>query len=133
MFIIHREINKLPWGILGFLAVEKLKGLKKGKKKNRSKKFRKALIPWTYRQVIEVLQQKAQENRVHLDLVDPAYTSQTCPNCGTVSKDNRNAEDFECIYCHYHNDADVVGALNILHKALGLEGSLESPLLLKAV
>lgn len=130
---IHREINKLPWSIIGFLAVEKLKGLKKGKKKGKGKSFRKALIPWTYRQVIEVLQQKAQENRVHLEMVEPAYTSQTCPSCGTVSKDNRNAEDFECIYCHYHNDADVVGALNVLHKALGLEGSLESPLLLKAV
>ena len=130
---IHREVNKLPWSIIGFLAVEKLKGLKKGKKKGKGKSFRKALIPWTYRQVIEVLRQKAQENRVHLEMVEPAYTSRMCPSCGTVSKDNRKAEDFECIYCHYHNDSDVVGALNVLSKALGLVGSLESPMLSKAV
>jgi len=130
---IRCEINKLPWGAIGFLAVEKLKDLKKGKKKGKGKVFRKALIPWTYRQVIEGLQQKAQENRVHFEMVDPAYTSQMCPICGMVSRDNRKAEDFDCIYCHYHNDADKVGAINILNKALCLTGSLKSPVLNKVI
>lgn len=115
---VNRTINELPWASLGFLAIENLKNVKKGKSPKRSKKFRKALVPWAYRQVIEGLKNKAQENRVHLVAVDPAYTSQTCPSCGLVHRDNRKAEDFQCLQCGFTHDADTVGALNILAKAL---------------
>ncbi len=129
---IHRIVNLLPWAAMGMLAIEDLKHMKTGKQKNRGKQFRKAMIPWTYCQVIEVLKQKAQENRVHLVAVAPAYTSQTCPDCGTVSKGNRKAEKFCCINCGYSHDADTVGAMNILVKALRLVGSVESPALCKS-
>ena len=47
--------------------------------------------------------------------VDPKYTSQTCPCCQHKSKNNRLTQsDFECIVCGYQNNADHVGALNIL-------------------
>jgi len=42
------------------------------------------------------------------------YTSQTCPECGHVAKENRNKESFECVSCGFAGHADVVGALNIL-------------------
>lgn len=46
--------------------------------------------------------------------VHPAYTSQTCPACAHRSKDNRLTQaDFHCVQCHYENNADVVGAINI--------------------
>lgn len=130
---IHNTINKLPWASLGFLAIEDLKGLKTGKQNNRGKQFRKALIPWTYCQVIGVLKQKAQENRVDLVAVAPAYTSQTCPLCEMVSRGNRKAEKFCCINCGYSHDADTVGAVNILIKAMRLVGSVESPMLVNGV
>ena len=50
-------------------------------------------------------------------LVNPRYTSQTCPNpkCGHVSKENRISQsEFKCQQCNYENNADVVGALNVL-------------------
>ena len=90
------------------------------------------MIPWTYWQVIEVLKLKAQEHRVDLVCVEPAYTSQMCPSCGKVSRSNRNLEDFCCINCGYSQDADSVGAMNILFKGLRLVGSLEFPMLLKS-
>jgi len=47
--------------------------------------------------------------------VPPQYTSQTCPCCGHVSKDNRQTQvKFECVECGFANHADVVGAINIL-------------------
>ena len=47
--------------------------------------------------------------------VPPQYTSRTCPCCGHVSKDNRQTQArFECVECGYENNADVVGAINIL-------------------
>ena len=47
--------------------------------------------------------------------VDPKYTSQECPECHHISKDNRQTQaDFECVECHYKEHADVVGAKNVL-------------------
>ena len=47
--------------------------------------------------------------------VNPKYTSQTCPSCGHVSKNNRLTQSrFECVECGYSENADLVGALNVL-------------------
>ena len=47
------------------------------------------------------------------------HTSQTCPCCGHVSKDNRLTQaQFLCVGCGYENHADVVGAMNILERGL---------------
>jgi len=47
--------------------------------------------------------------------VPPQNTSRTCPKCGHVSKDNRRTQaDFVCVECGYENNADMVGAINIL-------------------
>ncbi len=49
--------------------------------------------------------------------VDPKNTSQTCPACQRVSKDNRKTQaEFVCVNCGYSNHADVVGAINILER-----------------
>jgi putative transposase len=51
-------------------------------------------------------------------LAVPAHhTSQTCPCCGHVSKDNRQTQaKFLCVGCGYVNHADVVGAINVLER-----------------
>jgi putative transposase len=47
--------------------------------------------------------------------VNPRYTSQTCPECGHVSKANRVQQAlFSCVACGYTYHADVVAARNIL-------------------
>ncbi|WP_243710989.1 transposase [Actinomadura sp. KC216] len=49
--------------------------------------------------------------------VNPAYTSQTCPNsgCGHVHPDNRKSQaKFVCTACGHHEHADTVGAKNVL-------------------
>ena len=49
--------------------------------------------------------------------VPPHNTSRTCPCCEHISKDNRLTQDkFLCIDCGYENNADVVGAINILER-----------------
>lgn len=45
--------------------------------------------------------------------VPPEYTSQTCPICGWVDKENRRGREFRCRCCGFAADADTVGALNI--------------------
>ena len=56
-------------------------------------------------------------NGGHLIAVPPQNTSRCCPACGHTSKDNRQTqENFECVDCGYQNNADVVGAINVLKR-----------------
>ena len=46
----------------------------------------------------------------------PAHnTSRTCPCCGHIAKENRLTQaKFACVDCGYEENADVVGAMNVL-------------------
>ena len=60
-----------------------------------------------------------------LILVAPQYTSQCCPACGHTAKENRTTQAlFACVQCGYTENADVVGAMNVLQRgrALGAVG-----------
>lgn len=49
--------------------------------------------------------------------VPPQNTSRCCPACGHTSKENRKTQAvFECMECGYQNNADIVGAINILKR-----------------
>jgi putative transposase len=51
--------------------------------------------------------------------VDPRYTSQTCPQCGHISKANRPQQAlFSCTACGYSYHADIVAAQTILARGL---------------
>ena len=62
--------------------------------------------------------------------VAPHHTSQTCPACAHVSKDNRQTQaKFLCVDCGYENHADVVGAINVLargHRVLACGETAQS-------
>ena len=56
-------------------------------------------------------------NGGYLIPVPPQNTSRCCPACGHTSKDNRQTQaDFECVECGYTENADLVGAINILKR-----------------
>ena len=61
--------------------------------------------------------------------VPPHHTSQTCPCCGHVAKENRQTQaTFLCVDCGHAENADVVGAINVLERgqrllACGEDGS----------
>ncbi len=49
--------------------------------------------------------------------VNPQYTSQICPSCHHVSRDNRKSQSaFACTECGFKANADLVGALNVLER-----------------
>ena len=46
--------------------------------------------------------------------VNPAYTSQTCSECGHTDKENRKTQArFQCVSCGYASNADTNAAMNI--------------------
>jgi putative transposase len=63
----------------------------------------------------------------HLIAVAPQNTSRTCPCCGRVSSDNRQTQArFACVACGFEENADRVGAINVLragHARLACEVS----------
>lgn len=124
---MNRVVKQLPWDSISCIAHEDLTGIKLGKKSNRGKSFRKLIAPWTIRQVFTRIAQLAQRNRVRVVVVDPRNTSRTCPACRHCASENRKAEVFKCVNCGHRQDADEVGALNILDKALKTLGSVWSP------
>ncbi len=62
--------------------------------------------------------------------VPPRNTSRTCPCCGHVSAENRQTQaKFACVDCGYENNADLVGAINVLaagHAVLACGGMVQS-------
>jgi len=61
------------------------------------------------------LKYKVSWNGGMLLAVPPHNTSRTCPCCGHIAKENRITQAvFLCVDCGYENNADVVGAINIL-------------------
>ena len=67
------------------------------------------------------LEYKMEWNGGMLLAVPPENTSRTCPCCKLVSQENRKTQaQFECIDCGYKNNADVVGAINILERGYRL-------------
>ncbi len=58
-------------------------------------------------------------NGGHLIAVPAQNTSRRCPCCGHVSADNRQTQArFECVECGFEENADLVGAINILSRGM---------------
>jgi putative transposase len=108
---INKHCNSLDLQITKEIVIEDLKNLKH--KSKLSTKFMNKMQRWSYPQVISKLESLCQLNGILLTKVDPAYTSQTCSDCGNVDKKNRNGEDFNCQQCGMKIDADLNAAINI--------------------
>ena len=64
-----------------------------------------------------ILAYKLEERGGYLCKVDPAYTSQTCSECGTVDRQSReNQASFVCRHCGFRVHADHNAAINILRR-----------------
>ena len=91
----------------------------------------KAILDQGWGEFRRQLDYKTAWNGGMLIAVPAHHTSQTCPCCGHVSKDNRQTQArFACVECGYENNADVVGAINVLergHRLLACgEGALSA-------
>lgn len=60
------------------------------------------------------VQRIAEKQGLQFSVVNSRYTSQTCPKCGHIHKDNRlTQENFVCQSCGFTANADYAAALNI--------------------
>ena len=98
------------------LVVEDLKNVKH--KSKLGHKVMNKVQYWIYSRVLSNLKNKTEQSGIQMLNVSPAYTSQTCSQCGTVRKENRQGEDYLCNVCGMEMDADLNAAINILHRGI---------------
>ena len=106
-------INKYGKGTL--FVLEDLEGVSFEEKNQHGKKQTHDLRNWSFYDLETKLVYKAKENGCHVIKVDPHYTSQRCPHCGTILKDNRNQDKhlYVCNHCGFTSNDDRVGSMNI--------------------
>lgn len=98
------------------IALEDLQGIRERVTARRRQRAR--LHGWSFHQKRTFIEYKALLAGIPVVLVDPAYTSQTCPECGHVSKKNRPTRDrFCCKSCGHAGPADTIAARNIRARA----------------
>lgn len=85
----------------------------------------KSILDVSWNRFRQFLIYKAEEAGRRVGLVDPAYTTQTCSQCGSRSKKELSNRMHICEQCGYKAHRDFNASLNIL--ALGLEGQGISP------
>lgn len=73
---------------------------------------------WSFYQLRTMVEYKAKRLGIKVRLVNPAYTSQCCSECGHIDKENRPKGEkgqsyFKCTRCGVEKNADENGALNI--------------------
>ncbi len=81
--------------------------------KAKSKKLSRRVSMWTRRILKERVEFKASAGGSRREQVNPAYSSQTCPSCWFVHKDNRRGDAFQCTHCGHADHADRVAAQNL--------------------
>ncbi len=59
----------------------------------------------------------ARKYGIAVSLIQSFYTSQTCPHCGCIDKENRKSQEhFECVECGYKANADLNASRNIRNR-----------------
>jgi transposase, IS605 OrfB family, central region len=105
------------------VITEKLDLRGKGKSKNMSR----LVSYWARGSLKERLGFLALVEGFHHKQVNPAYTSQMCPACRYVHKDNRHGDSFQCLNCGHGDHADRVAAINLCARASDLDITLNTP------
>ena len=95
--------------------------------KNRRKDNRYEHSSWAFYQLEQFLAYKAQLKHSKVIEVSAQYTSQRCPKCGRINKENRNhsLHLYRCDRCGYSSNDDRIASMNIQY--LGTEYVTGSP------
>lgn len=115
---ISKRLVEIAKGTLRGIAIEDLTGIREAtvRRKQRARHHN-----WSFFQLRKFIEYKCELYGITLAVVNPAYTSQTCPECGNVDKSNRKSQNkFLCTSCGYSASADVVAAVNIAARAVSI-------------
>ena len=110
-------VNSLVAG-RDFVVMEKLTGIRENT--NHRKDYNATFHSWAFRKLQKMIEYKCLEKGIPVVYVEPSYTSQRCPRCGTIDKRNRRSQAlFRCVSCGYQHNADYVASVNLSELARG--------------
>lgn len=102
----------------GCVAVEALKVKSMTASGTRKRGLNRSILNQGWGIFTELLVYKLEERGGTLLTVDPAYTSQTCSECGAIDAESRESQArFVCRHCGHKAHADVNAAINILRRS----------------
>ena len=90
------------------IKLEQLQNIRSTTRKSR--KNNHSLHTWSFYRVAQFIEYKAKLAGISVEYVNPAYTSQTCPICGSVH--HANDRNYTC-ECGFYIHRDLLGAMNI--------------------
>lgn len=85
-----------------------------------SRKNNPSLHTWSFYRLAQFIEYKAKLAGIKVEYVNPAYTSQKCPVCGSVH--HASDRNYTCL-CGFHIHRDVLGAMNICSSTEYVGGS----------
>ena len=98
-----------------------------------SKNMRGKVSSWEFGQLEQFLTYKAELNESSVIEVSAQYTSQRCPRCGTIDKENRDHNNhlYTCKNCGYRSNDDRIGAMNIQELGRNYISGIKKPRFIK--
>lgn len=87
------------------------------------------LHSWAFYQLEQFLTYKAHLNGSQVINVSAQYTSQRCPKCGQIKKENRNhhLHEYRCDACGFRTNDDRIGAMNLQELGKQYISGVEEP------
>ena len=80
---------------------------------NKSRRVNGMLSCFARGKLSQKLMEELNWHGIPYEQVEPDYTSQICPVCSYLDKNNRDGKRFACLCCGHTDDADHVGGVNI--------------------
>ncbi len=118
------------YGAGTLFVIENLVGVSKSAESNgkRNKKGRKEASDWAFYELECDLIYKAEAADAFALVVDGAYTSQRCPDCGKIDKEQRHHSEhaYACTCGYSHND-DATAAINLVELGKAFLNGIQEP------
>lgn len=115
--INHRLSKTLVqhYGVNTLFVLEDLTNVSFDEKNQGTRDRNRDLHSWSFYDLQVKLTYKAQARQSQVLMVSAKYTSQRCPKCGQIYKENRNhvLHCYDCAYCGFRTNDDRIGAMNL--------------------
>ena len=105
---ISKDIVHMPYDVF---ALEDLTSIRVQSRKG--KKFNRKLNNWSFFQLAQFLEYKAEAIGKQVVYIDPRYSSQKCSKCGDIRKSNRKGVIYHCKACGFDSHSDLNASYNI--------------------
>lgn len=119
---INHLVNELHWKVIRYLTINykiilignlSTKGIVKNDKSNINKMTKRLSYALSFYRFRQRLEYKSNQENVCLKVIDEAYTSKTCSNCGSYKENLGSSKTYNCNNCNMIIDRDINGSRGI--------------------